>query len=188
MQNLTCIVLGFVTGARPSADEVGLSDVIKRRIRRAGVRANIVLQVDESPRGATTTPIVHVTPLRACRSQALRFLMCQIGIPMSEVTIVCCATSLVESAGKGKRKVGFAVSDMGPLLEGSQKVVVVPPNKETQVRHPKDGLDAKMIEKLKYEIGRDLYGERVMMIGEECEILSGFVGTTLALGDRLLED
>lgn len=102
--------------------------------------------------------------------------------------MVCCATSLVETAGGGHRKVGFAVSDMASLLEGSQKVVVVPPSRETQVRHPKDGLDAKMIKKLNYEIGKDLYGERVMMIGRECEVIGGFVGTTLAGGSQLLED
>ncbi|GMH42505.1 hypothetical protein BSKO_10424 [Bryopsis sp. KO-2023] len=162
------ILMELSKGAQPAADEVALSDLIKRKIRRAGVRANIVLQVDESPRGATTVPIVHVTPLRACRSQALRFLMCQVGIPMSRVTIVCGATSLVESEGGGRRRVGFAVSDMSPLLEGSQRVIVMPPNKETQVREPKDGLDAKMIEKLKYEIGRNLYGDRVVMIDSDC--------------------
>lgn len=175
-----CTFFFPLPGAEPSADEVSLSDLIKRRIRRAAVRANIVLQVDESPRGATTAPIVHVTPLRACRSQTLRFLMCRIGIPMSEVTIVCCATSLMESVNGERRRVGFAVSDMAPLLEGSQSVVVIPPNKDTQVREPKDGLDAKMIEKLKYEIGRDLYSDRVVMIGEECAVLGGAIGSALS--------
>jgi sucrose-phosphate synthase len=64
---------------------------IRRRFRRSGLRTQVCAQLD----GAATR--LHVTPLRASRSLALRFLAYKHRVDLTSIVVICCAAAVIES-------------------------------------------------------------------------------------------
>jgi hypothetical protein len=64
---------------------------IRRRFRRSGLRTQVCAQLD----GAATR--LHVTPLRASRALALRFLAYKHRVDLTSIVLVCCAAAVIES-------------------------------------------------------------------------------------------
>jgi hypothetical protein len=95
---------------------------IKRRLRRSGLRAQVIAQQDV---GATK---LHILPLRGSRALALRHLTYTHRVDMSSLVLVAAAKALAPGAGGAPAGVGrFACSDAEDLVAGVQGVLVVPP-------------------------------------------------------------
>lgn len=72
---------------------------VPRRLRKSGIRAQVLVEVDTYSRQGTSIVRLHVAPLRASRALSLRYFACQHGVPMSAVTVVtCCAAPLSAAA------------------------------------------------------------------------------------------
>ncbi|GBF90940.1 sucrose-phosphate synthase-like [Raphidocelis subcapitata] len=105
--------------APPLAPEALLALVsrIKRRFRSSGVRAQIAAQLEAD--GAAR---LHITPLRASRALALRYLAHRHGVPLADLVFVSCAREMAPGA-----PARFAASDAEDLVAGVQGVLVLPP-------------------------------------------------------------
>lgn len=151
-------------------DDVAVVDRIRARLRNKGVRAQTILQVDKTAAGKGVAPLLHVTPQRASRALAMRFVFHRLGIDLDNVVVVCVASSIASTMSSDStsesRRVGFVASDMYDLVGGRQKVVIVPPNDVNRVRVPTDRLEAEMIEKLQLYCGPDIYEDRVTLLEE----------------------
>ena len=110
-----------MSGAGPRAK--GAQDVtsamaarLKRRLRSCGFRATYTLQV--VPRDSELVAVLHITPVRASRAFALRFVAQKLGLGMASV---CVAAPVPATAGAGSElTVGSYTGD--DLFGGSQKV------------------------------------------------------------------
>jgi hypothetical protein len=93
---------------------------VKRRLRKSGLRAQVIAQQD----GAATK--LHILPVRGSRALALRHLTYRHRVDMSSLVLVTCAKDLAPTgAGGGVAK--FACSDAEELVSGVQGVLVLPP-------------------------------------------------------------
>jgi sucrose-phosphate synthase len=64
---------------------------IRRRFRHSGLRTQVCAQLD----GAATR--LHVTPLRASRALALRFLAYKHRVDLTSIVVICCAAAVIDS-------------------------------------------------------------------------------------------
>lgn len=62
-------------------------DRLRRRLRSNGYRAHLTLQMVPTEGEEHLLSRVHLTPVRASRSLALRFLANKFGLPMQNVTV-----------------------------------------------------------------------------------------------------
>jgi len=136
------------------------AQVIKR-MRQKGIRCQVVTQVRELSPSGVAVSFLHVTPICATRSLALRFLLARFGISMTNATFVC-APSFLTVEGQQWR-VASAVSDMRSLLAGSQSVVLIPPEDEPKA-NPDHNETTRLMEEL--EAGPAVYGGRVSLMNE----------------------
>ena len=121
------VLFEFQSDAKPAAS---LVTRVKKRMRQKGIRAQVVVQFREQHHSRSSVAHVHVTPLCASRSLALRFLLSRLGLSMANAMVVCCPVSLTV---KGRSwRVGFAVSDMRSLVGGSQSVVFIRPSERPE--------------------------------------------------------
>ena len=65
-------------------------DRLRRRLRSNGYRAHLTLQMVPTEGEEHLLSRVHLTPVRASRSLALRFLANKFGLPMQNVTVRSC--------------------------------------------------------------------------------------------------
>ena len=120
-------------------DDAVLIGKIRKRARRVGVRINLTMQLlpEESAGGGAgdgAKSVLHATPMRANRALALRHIMRLCGFTMGQAVFLCTPASV---APKGERApgtmLGALASDMQYLIEGAQRVVVVPPRTEVSL-------------------------------------------------------
>jgi hypothetical protein len=112
-------------------DSTTIFQKVRKRMRAAGVRVNLTLQLAPeagSQDSGKTTSVMHATPLRASRALALRHIAHSNGFSMSQAVFLCTPSSVhAKSNTAGGTVLGTLCSDMSQLVEGAQKVVVVPP-------------------------------------------------------------
>jgi hypothetical protein len=90
-------------------------------------------QVDpeESSGAGATRSVLHATPLRASRALALRHVMRAFHFTMSNAVFLCTPAAVAHKGEQGPGTVlGTLTSDLVNLIEGAQRVVVVPPRTE----------------------------------------------------------
>lgn len=112
-------------------DNAVLIDRVRKRVRRVGIRCNLTLQlVPEETTAERTRSVLHATPLRSSRALALRHIVHIGNFMMADTVFLCTPASMhAKVAQDGHTVVGALCSDMATLVEGAQKVVVVPPSK-----------------------------------------------------------
>jgi len=157
-----------ITGAEynigPGMDGVRAKDQILSKLRKHGIRTQMSFQVDQGSDGSAVVPLLHITPFRASRSLALRFLFHRLGIDLTTVTIVNFATGMISE--ENSRRVKFAVSDMDGLLGGTQKVVIVPTKTAEATGQADSQWSSRMWWDLDGDEGCDWYGDRVVLMSE----------------------
>ena len=119
-----------------AVDNATLIDKVRKRTRRVGIRCTLTLQLlpEETQSDEHTHSVLHATPLRASRSLALRHIVQSRNFAMSDAVFLCTPASMHERAEQdGFTVVGSLCSDMAQLVEGAQKVVVVPPSKQMKL-------------------------------------------------------
>lgn len=94
---------------------------IKRRLRRSGLRTQVIAQQDD---GCTK---LHILPLRGSRALALRHLTYHHRVDMSSLVLVTSAKEITTGAAGAAGVAKFACSDAEELVSGVQGVLVVPP-------------------------------------------------------------
>ncbi|KAL6771420.1 hypothetical protein ACKKBG_A26295 [Auxenochlorella protothecoides x Auxenochlorella symbiontica] len=112
-----------------------VTDRLKRRLRSKGFRASYTLQM--IPRGSSHTAALHITPVRASRALALRFLARLWGNDLESVTVVALVPSTRGEEAKAMT-VSSHTNDLADLLAGMQRAVVVPV--ESKDKLPQDEL------------------------------------------------
>lgn len=119
-----------------AVDNATLIDKVRKRTRRVGIRCTLTLQLlpEETQSDDHTHSVLHATPLRASRSLALRHIMHSRNFAMCDAVFLCTPASMHECNEKdGFTVVGSLCSDMAQLVEGAQKVVVVPPSRQMKL-------------------------------------------------------
>lgn len=79
------MVTGQGTGSRKLAVSTAVVDRLRRRLRSNGFRAHLTLQM--VPEGDDLISNVHITPLRASRALALRYIANKFNLDMERVTV-----------------------------------------------------------------------------------------------------
>ena len=112
-------------------DNAALIDRVRKRVRRVGIRCNLTLQlVPEETTAERTRSVLHATPLRCSRALAMRHIVHSGNFVMADTVFLCTPASVHAHVSKdGHTVVGALCSDMATLVEGAQKVVVVPPSR-----------------------------------------------------------
>lgn len=89
---------------------------LKRRLRSKGFRATFTLQA--VPQGPSDfVSILHVTPVRASRSLALRYIAHKLGYDMGALVLVIPVAEIQQDT------ISLYTNDLGDLLGGMQRVV-----------------------------------------------------------------
>lgn len=102
----------------PSAQAIAkLPSLIRQRLRATGMRAQLTVQAD--PAGGAKRVLLHLTPLRASRALALRWLAHVNELPMDVFTVVTTGKVAVDQLS-----VQLGTSDGEEVLGGMQEVVV----------------------------------------------------------------
>ncbi|KAI8473309.1 MAG: hypothetical protein J3K34DRAFT_519144 [Monoraphidium minutum] len=107
-------------GGRPAlspADALAVAARIKKRFRSSGLRTQITAAAEGDGSVA-----LHVTPLRASRALAVRWLAHKHKVDITSLMFVSCARAMAPG-----QPAHFATSDAEDALGGAQHVVVVPP-------------------------------------------------------------
>jgi hypothetical protein len=94
-----------------------LPPLICQRLRATGMRTQLTVQAD--PASDSDGLLLHLTPLRASRALALRFLAHSNELPMDAFTLVT-----VGKVAPGGAKVALGSSDGEEMLGGMQRVLV----------------------------------------------------------------
>ena len=129
--------------ALEASAQLALVARVKRRLRATGLRAQVVAQSE-----ADGSVRLHVTPLRASRALALRYLAQRHGVAVSDLVFVACArgpvadptaaaTAAADAAAAAAatsaapaepaHAARFAASDAEDLVGGVQSVLVIAP-------------------------------------------------------------
>lgn len=119
-----------------AVDNATLIDRVRKRTRRVGIRCTLTLQLlpEETQSDKNTHSVLHATPLRASRSLALRHIVQSRNFAMSDAVFLCTPASMHERVEQdGFTVVGSLCSDMAQLVEGAQKVVVVPASRQMKL-------------------------------------------------------
>jgi len=74
-----------------------------------------------APQGSETLVVLHVTPQRATRALALRYILRSLGRPMDHLALLACPRKIREVEEGGLVLSAFT-SDFGELLAGWQHV------------------------------------------------------------------
>lgn len=88
----------------PASAEAAMAAAIKRRLRRSGIRCQILLEPLAAGNGGNGAAggggvRAHITPLRGTRASALRYIACKKGLDMGAFTLVSCCTLPQQVAG-----------------------------------------------------------------------------------------
>lgn len=162
-------------------DNAMLIDRVRKRVRRVGIRCNLTLQlVPEETTAERTRSVLHATPLRCSRSLALRHIVHSGNFMMADTVFLCTPTSMhANAAHDGHTVIGALCSDMATLVEGAQKVVVVPPSKLPRLSKGRDAggeaaqggatRDTAAFERLKVSL-KPFSPERVLVLGGANEL------------------
>lgn len=120
------VVLELAPGAgegdtlMPPAEQLALMGRLKRRFRRSGVRCQLMAQMENS------TVKIHITPVRASRALALRYLAHRHKVSLPSILLVACPRLLEVSKGGQLESGSFAASDADDLVAGCQGVMLLP--------------------------------------------------------------
>ena len=79
------MMTGQGTGSRQLAVSTAVVDRLRRRLRSNGFRAHLTLQM--VPEDDDLISNVHITPLRASRALALRYIANKFNLDMERVTV-----------------------------------------------------------------------------------------------------
>lgn len=95
------VAAGQGTGSHKLAVSTAVVDRLRRRLRSNGFRAHLTLQM--VPEDDDLISNVHITPLRASRALALRYLANKFNLDMERITvspylILCCAPPFISIA------------------------------------------------------------------------------------------
>lgn len=108
--------------ARGARLTVAVMERLRRRMRSKGLRATYTLQQVPRPGDGDFLSVLHITPVRASRPLAMRFLAHKFGLDLGAVSLV----ALVPALDAGRQLAATYTSDAADLLAGQQRVVVVP--------------------------------------------------------------
>jgi len=92
-----------------------------------GIRAQITMQVFKMAGmygGVQRHVLLHLTPLRASRSLAMRYMALHSELPLEKFIVVTCAG--VTSDSQGRKQFTFATNSGSDILGGATRVLVVP--------------------------------------------------------------
>ncbi|KAI3435641.1 hypothetical protein D9Q98_001699 [Chlorella vulgaris] len=98
-------------------------DRLKKRLRSKGMRASYNLQL--VPREDEYLAVLHITPLRASRPLALRYLSQKLALQQDNVVVMALAPETTGSVEGGDLVAGSYCSDTQDLVGGMQQVCVV---------------------------------------------------------------
>lgn len=139
---------------------MAVTERLKRRLRSKGFRATYTLQAvpDTNNNGEEFLSILHVTPVRASRSMALRYIMHRFGRDMAAVTTVMPSAEAIlppttaaahqtsspspppsPSPDTAAATVGMYTNDAVDLLAGMQRVVCLTPPTVAAATKPFNG-------------------------------------------------
>lgn len=99
-------------------------DKLKRRLRKLGFRGNMTLQM--VPKMGSWLSVLHLTPLRASRSLALRYLSYRAGLSMSDVSLLTFPRK--QGAVEAGLSLSAYTSDFPDLVAGWHKVWALSPS------------------------------------------------------------
>jgi hypothetical protein len=115
--------MGPRSRASPSpARTLAAADRLRKRLRSKGIRASYNLQMVPRPGEDDPLSVLHITPLRASRPLALRYLAQRLDLPLDRVVVLALAPQASGSAEGGDLLAGAYCSDMQDLLGGMQQV------------------------------------------------------------------
>lgn len=122
----------LAAGMGPRARESGtlslmstVVDRLKKRLRCKGFRCNFTLQlVPREEKEDNLNGILHITPVRASRSLALRFLAQRLGIGLDNFVSIA-YPALMEGSSLEDGRLWSLVNDMHHLIGGMHNVVIV---------------------------------------------------------------
>lgn len=143
-----------------------LTDRLRRNLRHLGYRCQVTLQLMATPAGwisrASMVPRFHVTPLRASRALALRFLGHQLGVSLRRFVVVLPAPA-VDTLSDFKIMVGGYCGDLVDLCAGQPRVAVAIPFKAEPSADAEAlcASDRITIKRIQTKLSKKLYGERV---------------------------
>ncbi|KAL3157983.1 hypothetical protein ABBQ32_012382 [Trebouxia sp. C0010 RCD-2024] len=157
-------ILGQGAGGRKLAISTAVVDRLRRRLRSNGFRAHLTLQM--VPEEGDLISNVHITPLRASRALALRFLANKFNLDMERVTVVVLPPMVTKK--NEMFNVGSYTSDLAELVSGLNKVFIeIPKKDQTFDMSGLDAGDVQSVEKLTIKVGPKLFGDRVQFIEEQ---------------------
>mmetsp|Transcript_16474 Transcript_16474/g.45961 ORF Transcript_16474/g.45961 Transcript_16474/m.45961 type:complete len:1120 (+) Transcript_16474:427-3786(+) len=132
---------------------------IRGKLRGKGIRVNLTLSYDSSSAGA-----VHVTPLRASRTLAVRYLLLRMGLGFSQLRQVVGVEAVVE---EGSLLLGRS-SDLLDSLGGAAPVLAAP------LATAKGS--GTVPQELLFEAETKYFGERVTVVAEPQELPEKLIG------------
>ncbi|KAK9809313.1 hypothetical protein WJX73_004061 [Symbiochloris irregularis] len=130
---------------------------IRRRLRKTAYRSHIVLQM--VPEGDELHSHMHITPLRASRALALRFIATKFGLDMQRVMVVTVPAKVVRQDEVAK--VTGHTTDMLELLGGWCKVVITIPEKDETRAPRKTKMDASVMERLAIKVVPGIFNDHI---------------------------
>ena len=86
LNSAVCMAAGQGTGNHKLAVSTAVVDRLRRRLRSNGFRAHLTLQM--VPEDDDLISNVHITPLRASRALALRYLANKFNLDMERITVI----------------------------------------------------------------------------------------------------
>ena len=108
---------------------------LKKRLRTKGFRGNYTLQLVPDEEKQHFLCVLHITPIRASRPLALRWIAQTLGLNMSDFTV-----SVTPACLTGDTKLDSLIvpwtSDVADLVGGMQQVQVVVPNEASTISAP----------------------------------------------------
>ncbi|KAA6420901.1 MAG: Sucrose-phosphate synthase [Trebouxia sp. A1-2] len=157
-------ILGQGTGNHKLAVSTAVVDRLRRRLRSNGFRAHLTLQM--VPEDDDLISNVHITPLRASRALALRYLANKFNLDMERITVIVLPPTV--SKKNEMYQVGSYTSDLAELVSGLNKVFIeIPKQDQAFDMSGLDSGDIMSVEKLTIKVGPKLFGDRVQFIQEQ---------------------
>lgn len=157
-------ILGQGTGNHKLAVSTAVVDRLRRRLRSNGFRAHLTLQM--VPEDDDLISNVHITPLRASRALALRYLANKFNLDMERITVIVLPPTV--SKKNEMYQVGSYTSDLAELVSGLNKVFIeIPKQDQAFDMSGLDSGDVMSVEKLTIKVGPKLFGNRVQFIKEQ---------------------
>ncbi|KAK9919093.1 hypothetical protein WJX75_009336 [Coccomyxa subellipsoidea] len=144
-------------------------DKMRRRMRQNGYHAHITLQMVVEDEQVVAT--VHITPMRASRALALRYLATKFGADMENIVLVAVAPSL-EKTGE-VTKVTAYTSDLIELVSGVSPVYIIGAAADEQKAEGRAAKhDSYALDKISIRVSPKVFGARIRCLPDDSALAS----------------